>query len=130
MAYNPAAPSLNSPYAIAVGDENTVITTGNAKVTFRMPAAFTLTGIRASLTNASTTGTVTVDVNVGGSTVMATDKLKIDNTETTTETYSGNAAAITTSAIADDAEITIDIDDAGSTADATGLKVYLIGKFA
>ncbi len=128
MAYNPAAPSLNSPYAIAVGDETTVIDTGTAKLTFRMPAAFTLTGIRASLTTASATGTVTVDVNEGGSTLLST-KLTIDATEKTSTT-AATPAVISDSAIADDAEITIDIDDAGSSADATGLKVYMIGTFS
>ena len=37
---------------IAVGDETTALTTGTAKVTFRMPYAFTLTDIRASVTTA------------------------------------------------------------------------------
>jgi len=38
---------------ISLSDETTDITTGTAKVTFRMPYAFTLTDVRASLTAAS-----------------------------------------------------------------------------
>lgn len=114
-----------TPIAVAVGDETTVIVTGTGVVTFRMPAAFTLTDVRASLTVASATGTLTVDINDGGTTILST-KLTIDATEKTSET-AAVAAVISDTALADDAEITIDVDDAGSSADATGLKVYLIG---
>lgn len=112
---------------IAVGDETTVHTTGTSKVKFRIPYAFTLTGIRASLNVAATGGTFTVDVNEGGNTLMSTDKLKFDSTETTTTTYSGTAATLTDTSLADDAEITIDIDDIGTGGVAAGLKVALIG---
>ena len=112
---------------IAASDETTVLVTGTAVVTFRMPTAFTLTGIKASLTTAAATGTFAVDVNAGGTSIMTTTKLRFDATEDTTVTYSGTAAALTQVDIADDAVITIDIDDAGSAADATGLKVTLLG---
>lgn len=108
---------------IAVSDETTAITTGTAKVTFRMPFAMTLTAVRASLTTASSSGTPTVDINEGGSTILST-KLTIDASEKTSTT-AASAAVISDSALADDAEITIDIDVAGTG--ATGLKVYLIG---
>jgi hypothetical protein len=115
----------DTPIAIAVGDETTVIVTGTSEVTFRMPAAFTLTEVRASLSTAASAGTFTVDINESGSTILST-KLTIDATEKTSET-AAIAAVISDSALADDAEITIDIDDAGSASDAAGLKVYLIG---
>lgn len=108
---------------IAVSDETTAITTGTAKVTFRMPFALTLTGVRASLTTASSSGTPTVDINEGGSTILST-KLTIDASEKTSTT-AATAAVISDSALADDAEMTIDIDVAGTG--AAGLKVYLIG---
>ena len=41
---------------IAASDETTALTTGTAKVTFRMPAAVTLSEVRASLTTANTSG--------------------------------------------------------------------------
>ena len=112
--------------AIAVSDEETAITTGTAKVTFRMPFAMTLTAVRASLTVASSSGLPTFDINEGGSTILST-KLSIDATEKTSTT-AATAAVISDSALADDAEITIDIDVAGTG--AKGAKVYLIGRRA
>lgn len=110
---------------IAIGDETTPLTTGTAKVTFRMPYAFTLTGIRASLTTAQASGSIfTVDVNEGGASILST-KLTIDNTEKTSTT-AATAPVISDTALADDAEITIDIDQIGNGT-AVGLKVVMIG---
>ncbi len=109
----------------AASDETTALTTGTAKVTFRTPAAFTLTGVRASLTTAQASGSIfTVDINQNGSSVLGT-KLTIDNTEKTSVT-AATQATITTSAITDDAEITVDIDQIGDGT-AKGLKITLIG---
>ena len=110
---------------LAASDETTALTTGTAKVTFRMPHAMTLTGVRASLTTAQASGSIfTVDINQGGSSVLGT-KLTIDNTEKTSVT-AATPATITTSALTDDSEITIDIDQIGNGT-ATGLKITLIG---
>lgn len=111
--------------SIAVSDETTALTTGTAKATFRMPYAFTLTGVRCSVTTAPTGATLTVDINEGGGTILST-KLTIDVSEKTSTTAAA-AAVISDSALADDAEITIDIDQIGSTVAGAGLKVYLIG---
>lgn len=109
----------------AASDETTALTTGTAKVTFRLPTAFTLTGVRASLTTAQTSGSIfTVDINQNGSSVLGT-KLTIDNTEKTSVT-AATPATITTSALTDDAEITVDIDQIGDGT-AKGLKITLIG---
>jgi hypothetical protein len=110
---------------LAASDETTALTTGTAKVTFRMPHAMTLTSVRASLTTAQASGSIfTVDINQSGTSVLGT-KLTIDNTEKTSVT-AATAATITTSALTDDAEITIDIDQVGNGS-ATGLKITLIG---
>lgn len=110
---------------VACSDETTAITAGVAKVTFRMPYAMTLSAVRASLTSAQTSGTVvTVDINEAGATILST-KLTIDNTEKTSTT-AATAAVISDVNLADDAEITIDIDLVGDGT-AKGLKVYLIG---
>jgi hypothetical protein len=108
---------------IAASDQTTALTTGTAKETIRMPYAFTLTGVRASLITASSSGVVTVDINEGGTSILST-KLSIDSGEKTSTT-AATAAVISDSSLADDAEITIDIDTAGT--DAAGLKVTLIG---
>ena len=111
---------------VAASDETTALATGTAKVTFRMPYAFTLTSVRASLTTAQASGTIfTVDINESGTTILST-KLTIDNTEKTSTT-AATAAVISDAALSDDAEITIDIDQIGDGT-AKGLKVTLIGK--
>ena len=115
-------------FVIACSDEDSDLETGT-KVTFRMPYAFTVTAVRASLTTAGTGGTlVTVDINEGGSTILST-KITIDASETTSTTAS-TAPVINDSALADDAQMTIDIDAIGSTNAGKGLKVYIIGNRA
>lgn len=111
--------------AIACSDETTALTAGTSKVTFRMPYAMTLTAVRASLTTAQASGSIfTVDINEAGTSILST-KLTIDNTEKTSTTAAA-AAVISDAALADDAEITVDIDQIGDGT-AKGLKVYLIG---
>lgn len=117
--------NLPTEIQAAASDEVTNLTTGTAKVTFRMPYAMTLTAVRASLSTAQASGTLlTVDINLNGTSVLGT-KLTFDNTEKTTVT-AATPATITTSALTDDGEITVDIDAIG-TAGARGLKITLIG---
>tara|TARA_R110000822_G_scaffold27790_2_gene82672 strand:+ start:13686 stop:14312 length:627 start_codon:yes stop_codon:yes gene_type:complete len=110
-------------FIIAISDETTAITTGTAKVSFRMPFAMTLTDVRASLATASSSGTPTFDINEGGTTILST-KLTIDASETTSTTAVA-AAVISDTTLADDALMTLDIDVAGTG--AKGAKVALIG---
>lgn len=110
---------------IACSDETTALTTGTGKVTFRMPFAMTGVTVRASLTTAQASGSIfTVDVNEGGSSILST-KITIDNGEKTSTT-AATPPVVSDSNLADDAEITIDIDQVGDGT-ATGLKVYIIG---
>ena len=108
---------------IAVGDETTAITTGTAKVTWRMPFAFTVTAVRASLATASSSGNPAIDINEGGASIFSTT-LTIDANELTSTT-AATACVISDAAIADDALMTIDIDTAGTG--AKGLKVCIYG---
>jgi hypothetical protein len=113
---------------VAASDEGTALTTGTAKITFRMPRAVTLTAVRASLTTAQASGTIfTVDINENGTSILST-KLTIDNTEKTSTT-AATPPVISDTSLADDAEITIDIDQIGNGT-AKGLKVMLIGNYA
>jgi hypothetical protein len=112
---------------VALTDESSAIgSIATDVMTFRMPAS-TLTssplGMRISLNTATTTGIVTVDVNVNGSTILST-KLTIDATEKTSDTAAA-AAVISTSAIADDDIISVDIDGIGDGT-AKGLKLTMI----
>lgn len=115
-----------SVLAVAVGDETTAITVGTAKVTFRVPYNFLISGVRASLTTAQSSGSIfTVDINKNGTSILST-KITIDNTEKTSKT-AATAAVLSSSTFTDDDEITIDVDQVGNGT-ATGLKVYIIGK--
>ncbi len=114
--------------AIAVTDETTPITTGTNKVKFRMPFAMTLTAVRASLSTAQSAGNIfTVDINENTNTILST-KLTIDNTSKTSVGASA-PAVISDTALADDSEIEIDVDQVGA-GDAVGLKILLIGRRA
>jgi len=107
-------------------DETTALTAGTGKKTFRMPWPFALDEVRASLSTAQTSGSIfTVDINEGGTSILST-KITIDNGEKTSVTAAA-PAVISDAALADDAEITIDIDQVGDGT-AKGLKVYLIGR--
>lgn len=110
---------------VALSDETTDLTTGTAKLTMRMPYAMTLTEVRANVNTAPVGATVTVDINEGGTTILST-KLTIDASEKTSTT-AATAAVISDAALADDAEITFDIDQVGSSTAGKGLKVTLIG---
>ena len=96
--------------AIACGDESTAHATGTAVVTFAMPYVGS---------------TMLVDINEAGTTILST-KLMIDASEKISAT-AATAAVISDTALADNALITIDIDQIGSSTAGAGLKVYLIG---
>jgi hypothetical protein len=110
---------------LTVGDETTAQTAATGKYTFRMPYPMTLTEVRASLNTAPVGSTFVVDVNEGGTSILST-KLSIDASEKTSTT-AATAAVISDSTLADDAEISIDVDQIGSGTAGAGLKVYLIG---
>lgn len=110
-------------YVIACSDETTALTTGTGKVTFRMPTAGTLTAVKATVTTAPAGSALIVDINEGGTSVLST-KLSVDDGEKTSAT-AATPAVISDSALADDAEITIDIDQVGSGTAGAGLKVTL-----
>jgi hypothetical protein len=110
---------------ISASDETTGLTVGTLKTTFRMPYALNLTAVRGSLSNAQVGGTIlTVNIKKNGVSILTT-KLTIDNGEKTSTT-AAVAAVIGTAVLADDDEITIDIDQIGDGT-AKGLKVALIG---
>ncbi len=117
---------LEVAITIAASDETSDLTTGQNKVTFRMPYAMTLTDVRASVTTAPVGSTLLVNIDQNGSSIFTTNVLSIDSTERTSTT-AATAANITTTALGDDGEITIDIAQVGSTTAGAGLKVTLIG---
>mgnify|MGYP003627994563 CR=1 FL=1 len=113
---------------ISVTSESGSASTGTGLVTWRMPYAMTLTSVRASVKTAPTGSTIICDLNEEGSTVLST-KVSIDTGEKTSTT-AATPPVISDSALADDAEMTIDVDQIGSGTAGVGLKFYLIGKRA
>ena len=113
-------------YIVACSDETTDLTTGTAKVTFRAPVAFEITDVRASLTTAVAGADLIVDVNLNASSIFTTDLLTIDDGDKTS-VGATNPPNITTTTVSADDEITIDIDQVGSSTAGTGLKVTIIG---
>jgi hypothetical protein len=109
----------------AASDEVTAIAAAaNGVMQFRMPHAMVGTGVRISLGSAATTGIFTVDVNIAGVSILST-KVTIDATETTSVT-AAVPAVLASTAWADDATVSIDIDGAADGT-CTGLKVLLLG---
>lgn len=91
----------------------------------RAPRRFRLTDARASLLTASSSGAVIIDVNVDGDSILST-RLTIDEgAKTSVTSQTPHVIAEGDDDIPDDAEITIDIDQAGDG--ATGLVLTLIG---
>jgi hypothetical protein len=85
----------------------------------------TITSIpRASLSTASSSGAVTCDINIGGTSILGANKLSIDANETTSTTATTpTTLANNPTNVSDDAEFSVDIDGAGTG--ATGLKVTI-----
>jgi len=125
LAFDGASAAVTRPIIISCSDETTDLTVADGKVTFRMPYAFTLTEVRASVTTAPTGAGITVDIEEGGATILST-LLTIDATEKTSTT-AATPAVIDDASLADDAEMTINVDVIGSTIAGAGLKVTLIG---
>lgn len=100
------------------------VTVGAAIDTFRLPRPMHLTGVRASLTAASSSGDVTVNIKAGGVSILSTI-LHVD-AGAKTSVGSATPAVISTLDLADDTEITIDVVAAGTG--ATGLRVTLLAE--
>ena len=103
---------------VSASDETTALTTGTAKTTWRMPYAFTLTAVKVSLTTTSSSGNPTIDINESGTSILSSPVAITAGQKTATATVGDPS-------LANLAEMTIDIDVAGTG--ATGLKIYLIG---
>lgn len=112
---------------IAVSDETTALTTGAGKMSIRAPFAMALTQIpRAHVTTASTGANLIFDINVAGATIMSATKLSIDAGEVTSAT-AATPAVLSTTHIADDALIVVDIDQVGSGTAGAGAKISIYG---
>jgi len=111
---------------VAASDETTDLAVTAAVATFRVPYAMTLTSVRASVNTAPAGSDIIVDIKQGGSSIFTTNLLHIDD-GATTSVGSGTTPNITTTALTDDVQITVDITQVGSGTAGKGLKVWLIG---
>jgi len=111
-------------------DETTALTVATGALTFRMPFAFSLTSVRASVTTAPVGAAIQLDVQVNGTSVFST-VLSIDD-GSRTSVGSAAPAVLTGSpvAVADDDEITVDVTQIGSSTAGAGLKIALLGSQA
>lgn len=107
---------------IACSDLTSNLTVGTTKAYFRCPFGATINKITASVIDAPTGANLIIDVNDSGSTIYST-RLVID-AGTKTSVGSATTPVFIDTSIAEDAEITIDIDQVGSTNPGKGLIVY------
>lgn len=109
---------------VAASDEGTEIVSATSSVVkFRMPFAMKLSDVKVSA-NSGPSATATFDINEAGSTILST-KLHLDPGEKSSRS-AATSAVISDSVLADDAEISFDIDNPG-TAGLKGVKFTLIG---
>ncbi len=122
-----AAPGALFIWPINVGDQSTNLTAATNKWIGRAPFAFRVTAVRCSVMTAPVGSTIIVDINNATNSFLST-KLTIVASEKTSTTAA--APAVIDAAqdnIADDAEISIDIDQIGSGTAGAGLKVVIYG---
>ena len=112
-------------FSFACSDETTALTTGPAKITYRMPFNFYINEVRSSVTLPPQGSSIIVDINENGNSVLST-RVSID-ASTYSSVSSSTPPVISDTSLGNDSQITIDIDQVGSTTAGTGLKVTLIG---
>ncbi len=110
-------------YTVACSDETTDLTTGTAKRTFVFPFAATVTDVVASVNTAPVGSTLNIDLNEAGISVFST-VLSIDASEKISTT-AATPAVISDTQIAQYAEMTVDVDQIGSTTAGAGLKLLI-----
>jgi hypothetical protein len=98
---------------------------GSTHDIFRAPLDFRLDSIKASLGTASSSGDVEIEVFRDGNTIFGSNKLIIEEGETTSK-VSSDQPIIVLNQFADDALIETEMVSAGSG--AKGLRVYFIGR--
>ena len=110
-------------YQLSLSDLTSNLQAGAAKAYMRVVGAFTLTGVRASLIQASSSGPVQTNILINGAAALFLP-LQIDALARTS-IGSVSTPSIAIPAIPDDAEVTFTVVNAGSN--AKGLIVTLLG---
>lgn len=109
---------------IPTGQESEDLTVGT-KFTFRMPYAFTLSDVKASVTEGPSGGNITLQATHNGTNILST-VATIEDGETSSETAATQPVLSITN-LSDDAEIKVIIQSVGTTAPGRGAKLTFIG---
>jgi len=113
-------------FILAITDEVTNIPQGSGLLKFRLPFSFELLEARASVNSAPVGSSIIIDLNSNGSSVLG-QKIEIPGGEKSSQ-EAQVLATISTQSLADNSEISIDVDQVGSSSPGTALKVYLSGR--
>lgn len=123
--YNIFDTKVNSAeFAIAISDETTAITTGNGKVTFYAPYAFTITAAYASLSTSGSTNSA-FDIKLTGTTIFSNASKMVVDLNTHHSSQSTFTPTITATTVPAFSKIALDILSAGTA--AAGAKIYILG---
>lgn len=111
-------------YVVSISAIGGGLTVGTIKDSFLVRYAGTITDVSGSVETAPTDASVIVDIHKNGTTIMASDKIKIDTGEFDSKDAS-TQPAITTSSVGLGDKISFDVDQIGSTLPGVGGKVYV-----
>lgn len=109
-------------FCLAISDETTTLTTG-LKVTWHAPVAMAIDEVILSLGTVSSSGAVTLDVKLNGTTIFST-KVTVDANEETSLT-AATPAVLSTTDIPKGGKMTFHLDGVGTG--AAGAKVAIVG---
>lgn len=113
-------------FIIPCSDETSALVATEGVFTFTMPYAFLPTAIKADVVTAPAGSAITVDVKVGGVSILST-LITIDAGETSSAT-AAVPAVLLSNTIPSNGIVSVDIDAVGSGTAGAGLKVTLIGR--
>ena len=121
-----ALPPKIESFIMACSDEPSPLVVGANVVKYRMPYAFRVLEVRASLSTAGTgLNKVRIDIHQNGVSMLG-PILQFDATDLSTVT-SSTPVVITSSILLDNDEISVHINQVDSGGTSAGLKVYIIG---
>lgn len=109
--------------AVAASDETTALTTGDGKIYWHTLRAMTVTGVNLGLTTASSSGSVTVDIEAYLSGVWTSLFTALPSLGSGVDWVTAAALAVT--ALPAGTKMRANVDAAGTG--AKGLKVYVLG---
>ena len=123
-----SAPTYSNPtlsFIVSLTAEDGDATVADDLAQIRMPFAFELTAVRAFCNTAPTGANLQFDIEEAGSTILST-KIEIDATEKTSTTAT-TPCVLNDTTLANDAIISFNCDQIGSTLAGAGVKLVLIG---